>query len=133
MATETATKYPECEKLHAVHETSNAIGDFLEWLGAQDIFLAERQLRVVCEWTSFQTVGGQFRYRCDEGRIINYMGEDSGECENCDGEGSVEAEDPSLVLRMERIEDMLARYFEIDMAKVDRERRAMLEEIRANA
>lgn len=28
----TKTKYPECEKLHAVHEESQKIGEFLTWL-----------------------------------------------------------------------------------------------------
>lgn len=33
-------KYPECEKLAAVVDKSNDIGEFIDWLGSQGISLA---------------------------------------------------------------------------------------------
>lgn len=36
-----AEKYPESAKLLEVHEQSQAIGEFLEWLGSQGIILSE--------------------------------------------------------------------------------------------
>jgi len=76
-------KYPECEKLAAVHEKSQAIGAFLEWLETKDISLMTRDHNDDC---------------CSP--------------------------------RMS-IEEMLAEFFEIDLNKVEEERRAILEDIEA--
>jgi len=75
-------KYPECEKLAAVHEKSQTIGAFLEWLETKDI-----SLMLWCPGDNFRR--------------------------------------PHM-----SIEKMLAEFFEIDLNKVEEERRAMLEDMR---
>jgi len=76
------SKYPECEKLAAVSEKSQAIGGFLEWLqGFKQVELAK--------WG-------------DNDRLY-----------------------PEYIV----IESLLAEYFEIDMNKVEKERRQILEDI----
>lgn len=79
---------PECEKLAAISEESNRIGEFLSWLSRQDIIIAQ-----------YDSFGDLYRSR-------NYQLTDSG------------------------INRMLAEYYEIDLDKVERERRALLDWIR---
>ena len=77
--------YPEHEKLQAVSEQSQAIGEFLDFgLPAQGIYLAE-----------------------------------------------VSNEDGELWLSHKPIQKILADYFEIDLKKIEDEKRAMLDAIRA--
>jgi hypothetical protein len=75
---------PECEKLSAVAEKSNVIGEFLEWL------------------------------QSDEGYVIGYWDEPYG----------------GYTREYKHIEKWLAEYFEIDLNKVEQERRALLEWLR---
>lgn len=83
--------YPECDRLLAVHDESQAIADFLE---DSEYVLA---LWVDCE--DFHEGGG-----------------------HC-------MEDSHLVPVGTPIEKILAAYFKIDLAKVERERRAMLRDM----
>lgn len=76
-------EYPEHEKLKAVKDKSQIIGEFLEWLDAEGIRLA--------------------RY------------EDDGD---------------DLICINESIEKILARRFNIDLAKIENERQHMLETLR---
>jgi hypothetical protein len=71
--------------MRAVHEESNRIGEFLDWLNTQGIFLAE--------------------YECQR--------------------------DPPLIRHRERYEPLLARFYNIDLNKVEDERQAILEAMRA--
>lgn len=80
---ETDGKYPECERVRAVSDQSQGIGEFLEW----------------CQ---------------EEGYVLASFDEATGTC---------------WPIR-KRIEQLLADYFEIDLVKVEAERRAMLAEIR---
>lgn len=104
------TDYPECDKLAAIQEKSQNIGEFLEWLQSgevsqnlpikRSIFLASYD--VVCE----------------------------------DGQGKMLHEDDwELGDRMMPFaystDRLLANFFGIDLDKVDKEKRAMLEEIKA--
>ena len=106
------TKYPECEKLAAVADKSQAIGDFLDWLrsGEADntrfkrpIFLAANSI-VAEEW--------------------HHGEQDLLEDEDCD------VDEGKLCYWGYDIRRLLAKYFEIDLDKVESERRAMLEELR---
>lgn len=74
--------YPEHEKMKAIQPKSQAIGDFLTWLGERGIWLAE-----------FETPE----------RLVPYHFS---------------------------TQELLARYFEIDRAKIGKEKDAMLEEMR---
>lgn len=81
------SKYPEHEKLNEVHEDSQTIGDFIEWI---------------------QTGGFPGMKLC---QIDEY------------GDGN-------FYPKWTRTEDILAAYYDIDLEKIDKEKREMLEEIR---
>jgi hypothetical protein len=86
--------YPEHEKLKEVQEKSQAIGDFLEWLGYEkDVTL--------CEY--FEPTREERR---EEGAIAGYL--------------------PTNKKKM----DLLAEYFDIDLNKIEQEKRQMLDELR---
>lgn len=74
----------ECDKMHAVQNESQVIGNFLEWL-------LQKQGMVLCSY-------------CDEIGLS-----------------------PMVV----NIEELLADYFEIDLNKVEQEKRAILDQQRA--
>lgn len=95
-----APECPECERLHAVVEKSNAIGEFLDWMQEQGIFLA-------------------IPHRHDIG------------CEGDDGFPICGLNRDEFQLHLEPKEKMLARFFDIDLNKVERERRALLEALRS--
>lgn len=81
------SKTTECDKLVAVRAESQAIGQFLDWLEEQGIFLASDQ---------------KVERRREKVTLPVYEGK----------------------------EQMLARYFEIDLVKVENERRALLRSLR---
>jgi len=80
----------ELDKMHAVKDRSQAIGEFLDWLEQDGIML--------CKWHE--------RNDEDESDYSGYMNVH------------------------ESIEKMLARYFEIDLNKVEEEKRKILDELR---
>lgn len=106
------TDYPECEKMIAINEKSQVIGEFLEWIqsGEADnskfnrpIFLAA--FAIVTTYHDLNDVEKDFPE--DEWEV---------------GE---------RIMRFSYTTEMLlAKFFKIDMNKVEKERRAMLEEIR---
>ena len=78
--------YPECEKLKKVHEKSQTIGEFLEWLEGE------------------------------KGVVL-----------------MVEKEDETYPISFQyHTEGLLAEYFEIDLKKVEAERREMLADLIKN-
>lgn len=77
---------PECEKLAAVADDSNPIGQFIDWMRSNDLEICEL-VEGEFEWGSYEPV---------------YLG-NSG------------------------INRLLAKYFDIDLDKVEQERRALLE------
>jgi hypothetical protein len=77
---------PECEKLAAVSEESNKIGEFLEWLDSQQVTL--------CKWHN-----GLEMYQPHPFESLS-------------------------------INQLLAQYYDIDLDKVEDERRVLLEWIR---
>jgi hypothetical protein len=78
---------PECEKLAAVSEESNKIGDFIDWLNEIDI--------VLCKFDE------------DSERFYSIH-----------------------QMHSQGINTLLAQYYGIDLDKVERERRALLDWIR---
>lgn len=84
--------YPEHTRLSAIHDKSQAIGEFLEWLGDNGYSICEFQ----------------------EARSIDHP----------------DATDGFYPLHRS-IQSWLAQYFQIDPAKIEREKRQMLDEIRA--
>lgn len=90
---------PEIDKMHAVKEQSQAIGEFLEWLQQEKAWelAAYHQHEEACYDDEGDRTCGM---RTSEPFIVNYS-----------------------------IERLLAEYFEIDLKKVDDEKRAILESL----
>jgi hypothetical protein len=84
---------PECEKLAAISDQSNQIGDFLNWLANQGLN--------ICEW-------------------VNNEDDDTNEY-------MPEILLPAGYHTSTGANRLLAKYFEIDLDKVEQERRALLE------
>jgi hypothetical protein len=117
------SKHPECDKMLAVADKSQAIGEFLEWMGPEKgLHLGVVETRAFCS-------GWRSNY-CKSGRSFNYRDQDVGECRRCGGTGEVELSTPRLVPASYSIERLLAEFFKIDLDKVDAERRAILEALR---
>lgn len=141
---------PELDKMHKVHEESQPIGAFLEWLSGQGI--------VLCKWATPQSsrqCTGVTRDLFDrdncEGKGValrtvtvidlnnprdererRTLIEAGDECTACDGTGRVEYDEAEQFMPdYMSIEKRLAEYFEIDLDKVEQERRGVLEEIRS--
>ncbi len=95
---------PELDKLHAVKDASQACGEFVEWLYIEKHIVLATPHR----HTRF----------CREG-------EDERGPLNCDAHGG------ELVGVSVGINTLLAEFFEIDLDKVEAEKRALLDQIRA--
>jgi hypothetical protein len=103
-----AEKYPECEKMAAIQPKSQAIGAFLEWLGSGEADKSgfERPIFLAAYRIVTETSRGELEE--DEYYVSDHH------------------IDPIPYT----MENMLARFFGIDLEKVEREKRAMLEKIR---
>lgn len=156
MATETVNgvevDVTECQKLTAVSEESQAQGEFVDWLQeTKGLVLArwENKIERACEaaqsaYVDVDVAPGHVvrRYRkCVGGKVFlrrrpwdDEDEVDTGEtCERCGGEGFVveDRAEPILVPAEQRLEALLAEYHQVDLAKVEAERRALLEALRA--
>lgn len=101
-------EYPECEKMAAIQEKSQAIGEFLEWLhtGEADESGFERPVFL----GAYRIVTENSRGELDEDEY--YVSE-------------------SYVDAFRYItEKLLAKFFDIDLNKVEEERRTMLAKLR---
>lgn len=127
------TEYPEHERMKAVHRDAQAIGDFLEWLRSEETpyLLAEWETLRACE-AGDEWVPRNKQWHCVDGRMIGGydLDEDLGKCEVCEGTGLVVPEEPMLLLARIGTEALLARYFNIDLDKINAEKDAMLKAIR---
>lgn len=113
MATERETEYPECKKLSATHKERLIVGDFIEWLFNEKGF----------DLCTFETECTQENASGEEETLelktvrVRYRGFDD--------------EDDGAYLLVNKTRDtLLAEHFNIDMKKVEVERRAMLDEQR---
>jgi hypothetical protein len=112
--------YPEHDKLHKAKEElgTEHVGQFLEWLEQDGLILArfhdhERN----CD--SEKEQNQRYAHRGENGRFYSHP---KNECLR---------EDDVLVAERMPIMQLLARYAGIDLAKLDEEKRAMLDEVRA--
>ena len=94
---------PECEKLSAVHEESQKLGLFLDWLFSTNGTLCQFRDAVMYD---------------EDGEITSRWSENV--CSDPEG----------FYPNGKSIEKILAEYFEIDLNKVEKERSALLEYIR---
>ncbi len=97
--------YPEHDKLHAVVDRSQAIGEFLEWLSSE-------KDAVLC--------GPPHRHSRHD-------------CRDEDGSLACDTREGERPLFCNNIQDLLAEFFSIDRAKLEAEKLEMLEEIRRKA
>jgi hypothetical protein len=129
------SKYPEHERMKAVRGESQAIGEFIDWLRSEETpyTIAEWEEWRACEASSNIFARVDKSWHCENGRKMGgaeHEAEDWGECERCEGTGRVKSDDPRLYPAGIGIEALLARYFDIDLDKINDEKDAMLAEIR---
>jgi hypothetical protein len=94
------TEYPEHEKLRAVREKSQAIGEFLDWLGEE------------------------------KGLSLVVQHEHDGNCRGEDGRNGCGYRKGDYAPSFASTRALLAEFFEIDEERLEREKRAMLAELR---
>lgn len=100
-------KYPEHTRLRALKGDNQKIGDFLTWLGEQGVILCKNEQEPDFEAIQDQEEQARARRQWDR-------------------------RDPELQPWYQPTEKILALYFEIDMDKLEREKVAMLDELRAS-
>lgn len=119
--------FPEHDRLHAVVDQSQAIGEFLDWMLTEG-WQIEKHEQVTAE----ERCPGSGPYECREGKRLNFYGNVLGICRYCGGTGKVEMTHTAVrPLDDATIVRLLASYFEIDQNKLEAEKRAMLEAQRA--
>lgn len=102
-----ASPYPESDKMLAVKEKSQAIGEFLEWLQSGDVEQGLPMRRSIFLATQ--------RLKCEDHETGEVLPEDEWELSDV-------YNDPFNY----SIEQLLAQFFNIDLKKVEEEKRAML-------
>jgi hypothetical protein len=123
---------PELDKMSAVREQSQAIGEFLDWL------TGEKGLSLCRQQVSGNNGKPQIRWKAGVRKCKQYRASirsrepDRNDLYNGDAELNPEHEHwPSgFFPANENIEKLLAEFFEIDLNKVEEERRAILEALR---
>lgn len=132
--------YPECEKLLAVTERSQTCGELLEWLRSEGLHFmrykptTDQRPCPVCRGRGYRMIPPDVAERTEReypGFLKVLFGGHAEQCQNCDDTGYVEITFDAWVEDGRTIEQILADFFGIDMAKVDVERRAMLDAVRA--
>ncbi len=109
--------YPEHEKLHAVVDRSQAVGEFLEWAGGRGL----RLLRWVETDETRPCDGGAFYDICQLERL--------GGCHACRNTGQLTTHFEGWVPGPS-VTELLAEHFGIDLDVLEAEKRAMLESVR---
>lgn len=107
-------EYPEHNKMKAVTPFSHKIGEFLEWLTERHVMLAHyptKCLHLMYDGT------------CHEEAMEN--GSCPSECPECEM-----TELSELYPYSYNIQKLLAEFFEIDLNKIEEEKRQMLDEMR---
>ena len=114
---------PECEKALLVQDDSQKIGGFLDWLGdTQDIHLCSPHAHHdgCYRQGTIELKEGEYKSWDYMGQA-KYIGEKELDCGYHSGE---------MVYIRESFEKLLARYFGIDLDKIEKEKQAILKEIR---
>lgn len=124
------SEYPEHDKLSNVLDQSQAIGEFLEWMGTGDVHRMRWRDDLVdsrsCPMCGHTNHPGQ--------KYSNVTPAEQGswsECTTCGGRGWVDVTREGWVADERSITTVLAEYFEIDQDKLEAEKRQMLEALRA--
>lgn len=112
---------PNLDKMLEVQPESQAIGEFLEWLSTVKGYTLGENRDDLTAWYPCMDID------CENGKSIR-MGETHTGCGGTGG--SEEPIGPKYVPAMYQVEELLAEYFEVDLAEAEREKRAILEGLR---
>ncbi len=117
------TQTPECDRALTIQDDSQKIGNFLDWLGEQDIHLCSphKHDESCYRWGTVELKEGDYRSRDYIGQA-KYTDEKELDCGYHEGE--------EVYIR-DSFEKLLAEYFNIDLKKVEQEKQSILKEIRA--
>lgn len=135
---------PTLDKMKEVRDLSQAVGEFIEWLGTDaggHLFIGEWEHQMECRHREPKRPGGDtlmyYGAECLMGRMIatdehrtEDEGTDLGDCPRCGGTGLVDRQNPRESVHTESIEHILARFFDIDQREADREQAAVLAWVR---
>ena len=130
MTTSAAVPTPTLDAIREVQPQSQAIGEFLDWLGEQGYVLAGRRHHRKCPrcemWLPDMMTRGDKQVECIcEARGPECFGQ--GEC----GHEEYHVEHPSELLpRRPSTDKLLHRFFGVDEAEAERERRALMASLR---
>jgi len=121
------SKYPEHDKLTEVREQSQAIGEFLEWLEGQGVKLCRYQVQFET-WSIYvhRDTGERWARSTEPQGVDALHWLPTGETKDV-------TVDEGFRLVTERVENLLAAFFDIDLANLEAEKRQMLAELRQMA
>jgi hypothetical protein len=142
---------PELDKMSAVRDRSQTIGDFLDWLSQEKnwhlgAYVIERDFEPGERFTveKIERAGSPDVYRVRDHGSMNTYSYVGGRWDTREeAEESARLHDEDYIRRTEEhasrpyrrqsyaMEELLAEFFEIDLKKVEEERRAILEAIRS--
>jgi hypothetical protein len=109
------TDYPEHDKLTAISDRSQAIGEFLDWMSQEKKIIRASWLDAYMVWVP-----------CDEASEYGLI-------QNDDGEWGWWRHAPErLHMDTTSVQDLLAEFFDIDRAKIEEEKRTMLDRLRTD-
>lgn len=106
--------YEEHAKLSLIADKSQAIGEFVEWLGTEGVHLMKW-----LETTDTEECDGTILHACRGSR-----------CDRCKGKKVVTVKRAGWAPNGISISDMLGKFFDIDRDKIEQEKRHMLEQLR---
>ncbi len=117
-------EYPECEKLAKLADLSHKIGEFFDWLGEQDM--------VLFKWNE-ESDNGESKFIDKNGESVHnvhsqFLFDDKPTSDILNPKYETYPEGYFRVFTS--MEKLLAEFFGIDLNKVEKERRLLLEELR---
>jgi hypothetical protein len=125
-------KYPELTKQSKVTDESQAQGDFIEWLTVEKGITLMKYL----SYDEDQVCHGTIMRGCIDGHESDYSDMEKASlqtCKNCRGTGMIKAHTEGWFPQRETIIDLLAAYHEIDLKKIETERRQLLHDLQQAA
>jgi hypothetical protein len=115
--------YPEHSKLTKVRDQSQACGELIEWLHGQGVHFMRWET-----WTEKDLCSN---LGCRDGRVYSPADHEHRTCPVCDGDGLMDREHEGWIPEQRSITTLLAEFFGIDQDKLEQEKRAMLDALRA--
>lgn len=115
------SEYPEHDKLHAVRDDSQRQGELLEWLASQGV-----HLMVWREWTEPENELGCARCEPHIDDAARGRCERDERCLRCEGRHDKREKHEGWLPWGRGIQETLAAFHNIDLSKIEEEKRAML-------